>query len=202
MNERQRLFAEEYLVDLNATKAAVRAGYSPKSAAANSARLLKNAEILGRIQRGMAQREKEVQITQKQVLEELAKIAFSNYADYAKIVVRQEERTVWNAEKEENERVLCDVKALEVRATGELNDEQQRAISGIKESKSGITVDVYDKMKALELLGKHLGLFKDRGEMPRNEQDQQSFARAIEEAYHKRMRILEKQEAAEGGQSE
>lgn len=71
MTPKQRLFAEEYLVDHNATRAAIRAGYSVKNAGQQGERLLKNAEIAAFVAKAQSERIERVQITQDYVLQRL-----------------------------------------------------------------------------------------------------------------------------------
>lgn len=78
MNTRQRLFCDEYLVDLNATQAAIRAGYSKRTANEQAARLLANVSIQEYIELKIEDRIKRTEITQDKVLEEFAKIAFAD----------------------------------------------------------------------------------------------------------------------------
>ena len=86
VNKRQRQFCEEYLIDLNATQAAIRAGYKEKYAHTNAPKLLQNTTIKAKIDELMQERAKRTEITQDRVLKELAIIAFSNAADYAAVV--------------------------------------------------------------------------------------------------------------------
>ena len=76
LNDKQRRFAEEYLIDLNATQAAIRAEYSEKTAYSQGQRLLKNDEVQALVQELMAARAKRTEITADNVLAELAKHAF------------------------------------------------------------------------------------------------------------------------------
>lgn len=71
MNRRQERFVEEYLIDLNATKAAERAGFSPKTAYSSGQRLLKHVEISAAIQKAIDDRSARTQLTQDWVLERL-----------------------------------------------------------------------------------------------------------------------------------
>lgn len=82
MNEKHECFAREYVVDLNATQAAIRAGYSAKTAGAAASRLLKNVNVQAAIERLLSERAQRTQITADMVVEELAKIAFANMQDY------------------------------------------------------------------------------------------------------------------------
>ena len=90
LTERQARFVAEYLVDLNATEAAKRAGYSEKTAYSIGFENLRKPEIQDAIQTAMAQREKRTAITQDRVLQELARVAFANGTDFARVVVREE----------------------------------------------------------------------------------------------------------------
>ena len=81
LTEKQKRFVQEYLVDLNATAAAKRAGYSEKSASRIAVELLNKTQVSAEIQKQQAKRQKRVEITQEKVLEELAAIAFANGAD-------------------------------------------------------------------------------------------------------------------------
>lgn len=156
LNERQRKFVSEYLVDLNATQAAIRAGYSEKTARAQGSRLLTIVDIQNEIQNVRAEQQKRTEITQDMVLAELAKVAFANGADFARVVTKE------GRDGDGNPTTLQTVELVD---TDELTDDQKAAISCIKEGKFGIEVGSYDKIRALELLGRHLGMF-DRNNMP------------------------------------
>ena len=79
---KQELFAREYLCDLNATQAAIRAGYSKKSAAIIGHENLRKPNIAAMIQQGRERREAELDFKAVDVLRELAKLGFANMADY------------------------------------------------------------------------------------------------------------------------
>jgi phage terminase small subunit len=78
MNEKQATFAREYIIDLNATQAAIRAGYAENTAYSQGQRLLKHVEVAKAIELGMEDRARRTGITQDRVLQELAKIGFSD----------------------------------------------------------------------------------------------------------------------------
>ena len=82
LNDKQERFCQEYLVDLNATQAAIRAGYSPRSARSQAADLLTKPNIEDRIAQLMAERQERTQVTQDQVIRELALLAFSDVRHY------------------------------------------------------------------------------------------------------------------------
>jgi phage terminase small subunit len=76
MKQKQQLFILEYAIDLNATAAAIRAGYSKKTAYSQGQRLLKNVEISQEIKRQIDERGRRLGIDADSVLQELARIAF------------------------------------------------------------------------------------------------------------------------------
>lgn len=167
VNKRQRQFCEEYLIDLNATQAAIRAGYKEKYAHTNAPKLLQNTTIKAKIDELMAERARRTEITQDRVIKELAIIAFSNAADYAAVVEREMSMEVDG----HMVKILDDdgnplmYRTVEPVLTSDLTEDQRRALSVIKKGRDGFEVKPYDKVRALELLGKHLGMFKDSVEV-------------------------------------
>lgn len=81
LTAKQQRFCDEYLIDLNATQAAIRAGYSPGTAEQAASRLLTIVKVSDEIAREMAERSKRTGINQDRVVKELAKLAFVNIAD-------------------------------------------------------------------------------------------------------------------------
>ena len=74
LTTKQQLFVDEYLVDLNATRAAIRAGYSEKTAEYQASRLLKNVKIEKALTIRMKARERRTAITHDKVLEDIERI--------------------------------------------------------------------------------------------------------------------------------
>lgn len=143
LSEKQQLFVAEYTVDFNATAAAIRAKYSEKTAAQMGYKLLKMPEIQAAIKEEFEKRKKRTQIDGDMVVEELAKIAFSNGADFAKVVTDGT------------------FPSLELVPTDQLPTDKKAVIAGYKQTQYGVEVKLHDKVKALELLGKHLGIFTE-----------------------------------------
>lgn len=139
MNQKQERFVEEYLIDLNGTQAAIRAGYSPKTANEQASRMLANVNIRARIEKAMAERSRRTGINQDRVLMELAKIGFVNISD----VVDPETAKVLPDAKEED---LACIQSIKVKPT-EWGTERE--------------VKMYDKKAALVDIGRHLGMFKE-----------------------------------------
>lgn len=125
LTDRQKEFVRQYLVDLNATKAAIRAGYSERTAYSVGQRLLKNVEIQRAVAAAQAKRARRVEVTQDYVLSNLVEVV---------------ERTMQRAP-------VLDRKGEQV------TDEEGRAVW---------TFDPKNANRALELLGKHLGIFADK----------------------------------------
>ena len=146
LTAKQKKFIEEYLIDLNATQAAIRAGYSPNTAQEQSSRLLSNVMVKNEIDKAMAQRSRRTGISQDRVLRELAKIAFVNPND----VINFSDATV-KMTSEENLAAIASVKVKKI--PGEYGDATEREVK------------LYDKLRALDLLGRHLGMFKDKIEI-------------------------------------
>ena len=137
LTKKNEVFCDEYLIDLNATQAAIRAGYSVESAGSIGSELLKKPEIRARIDRAMAERSKRTGINADRVLLELGKIAFVNAIDV----------TVLTDASRDDTAAIASVKVKVI--PGEDGDGVEREVR------------LADKLKALELCGKHLGMFKD-----------------------------------------
>jgi phage terminase small subunit len=150
---------------LNATQAAVRAGYNTNTAYSIGQENLTKPVIAEAIMKAVEDRAKRTGITQDRVVQELARIAFSSGADFAKVVTGKVKRKIWDQEKNEYRETEEIKQFVELKDTDELTPDQKAAIAVIKETKFGIAVETCDKVKALELLGKHLGMFKDKVEL-------------------------------------
>jgi phage terminase small subunit len=174
VTDKQIIFANEYLIDLNGTRAYKEAYPHVKNdntAAAAATRLMNNPEVKDYIDKRIKDRLERIEVTQDDVIQELAAIAFANGSDYAKVVTKpvmiqtSEGDYVPALDSEGNQMYY---QAVEIEETEELTKRQIKAISGIKQGKNGIELTTYDKVKALELLGKHLGIFKDKVEVSGN----------------------------------
>lgn len=155
LTDRQRIFCSEYLVDLNATQAAIRAGFSPKYANRGGCRLMGIPQVKAEIQKLMKMREAKVQITAEEVLAQLVTIARANAADFAEIAVKE------GLDKAGNP---IEIRQVEIKPTCDLDQTKQAALAGIKQSTSGVEIKLYDKLKALELLMRHMGMLREKTE--------------------------------------
>ena len=140
LTEKQQRFVDEYLIDLNATQAAIRAGYSAKTADVQGSRMLANCKA---ISIAMAERSKRTGINQDRVVLELARIAFVK---------------------------MTDIIDSDGKIKDDATDDDLACIESVKykssESDTGLSVErevkISPKLKALELLGKHLGMWNDK----------------------------------------
>ena len=133
MTPKMQKFVDEYLVDLNATQAAIRAGYSKKTAYSIGVSNLKKPEIQKR-QKSAAEK---LEITRERVLKELASIGFAKATDFLTI---------------QSGHVL-------IKDSDDVAADKLAALASVKEGMYGVEVKLADKARALEMLGKYLGLF-------------------------------------------
>lgn len=159
LTNKQRRFVEEYLVDLNATQAAIRAGYSSRTAASIGEENLRKPEIAKAVQEAQAERSRRTEITQDMVLRELAKIGFSDI----RRVVRWGSTELRVADAEEDGATEVH-HGLALIGADDVDDDTAAAIAEISEGREGLKVKLHDKKGALVDIGRHLGMFKDRVE--------------------------------------
>lgn len=144
LTAKQQRFIDEYLIDLNATQAAIRAGYSPSTAKDIGCQNLAKLNISEAIDKALAARSRRTGITQDRVLRELAKVAFVNAND----VIDTDSATVRTDATADD---LACIQSVKVKVSeSEMGSSSEREIK------------LYDKMRALEMLGKHLGIFERR----------------------------------------
>ncbi len=144
LSPKQQLFADEYLIDLNATQAAIRAGYSPKTADQQGSRLLTIVKVRTYIEQKMAERSRRTGINQDRVLQELAKIAFVKATD----LIDPKDASVLENASDDDLAVIQSIKVKE--SWGEKGSSVEREIK------------LADKTRSLEMLGRHLGMFNDK----------------------------------------
>lgn len=144
LSPRMRLFVHYYLIEPNATQAAIKAGYSEKTAHVQGPRMLGNVRILEAINAGMSTLYKRLDITAERVLQELAKIGFSDMRSFVR----------WGSS------------GVQLKNSEDLSDEDAAAVAEVSETitKDGgsIKFKLHDKKGALELMGKNLKLFTEK----------------------------------------
>lgn len=150
LTEKQKKFVEEYLIDLNATQAAIRAGY--KATKKNTFevigyQLLQKTSVSYEIEKAIAERSRRTGITQDRVIWELAKIALVNTGN----VIDPDDASIRKDATEDDLACIQSVKVkTSVTSKGTIVERE---------------VKMADKIRALELLGKHLGMFTDKVEI-------------------------------------
>jgi len=152
LTKKQCTFIEEYLVDLNATQAAIRAGYSTRTAKEIGCENLSKPNIQNAIHVAMNERSRRTGITVDRVLEEIAKIGF---ADIREIFTAGDKlRSIADLPDD----IAAAVQSIEVavRPPGLAGDD------GFKEGELVYKIRLSDKLKGLELLGRHLGMFNSK----------------------------------------
>lgn len=156
LTPKQRRFAEEYIVDLNASAAYRRAGYKARgnAAEANASRLLRNAKVASVISELKRERSERTQITADRVLEELAKLGFSNMLDYIEIGANGDAYVDLSRMTRDQAAAVQEV-TVEDFMDGRGEDARE-----VRRTKFKLA----DKKSALELLGKHLKLFTEKHE--------------------------------------
>ena len=147
LTPKQDLFVMEYVVDLNGKQAAIRAGYSARTAEVQASRLLSHVKVQEAVQRAQESLLARVAVTQEDVIRELAQIAFSDMGSYAK----------WGPD------------GIDLKESDKLPEGATRVVAEVSQTvtKDGGSVKfrLHNKLEALEKLGKHLGLFIDRHEV-------------------------------------
>lgn len=149
MTPKQELFCQEYIIDLNATQAAIRAGYSKKTAFVTGFENLNKPYIQERIAELNKDRAEATGITQKRVLEEYAKIAFF---DIRKLYDPEGNLTKIKDFDDISAGVVSGIKVLE--EFGQ-DSSGNKVVTGVVKE-----VKLADKLRALQDLAKHLGIFE------------------------------------------
>lgn len=142
--DKRAAFVREYLIDLNATQAAIRAGYAKNSAHVTASRLLTDAKVSAMLAEAMKKRAEATDITAERVLKEIALLAFSNMADFAE----------WNADR------------VTLKPSSEMSEAATRCVAEVSqtitEAGGSVKFKLHDKVSALEKLGKHLGILSEK----------------------------------------
>ena len=151
LNDKQKRFIDEYMIDLNnATQAAIRADMLRDTADGQGVRLLRNARVRAHIDKALADRSKRTGINADRVLRELARIALVDSSD----VIDFDDATVREGAQREDTAAIASIKCKTTTIGGDVGKETKETVER--------EIKLHDKVKALELLGKHLGMFTDK----------------------------------------
>ena len=138
LTKKQQAFVAEYLVDMNGTQAAIRAGYSPKTAQPQSARLLSNVMVQAALEKAFQKKVGRIEVTVDNVVEELRRIGFADVRSVAGVTGGS-------------------VVAVN---SDDWTPEQAAAVAELADTKEGVRIKLHPKLPALESLAKHLGLYR------------------------------------------
>jgi len=155
LTPKQKKFVSEYLVDLNATQAAIRAGYSKQNADKIGPELLGKTRVAEAIQRAQERRSHRTEITADRVLQELAYLGFANMLDY--VTIQPDGSAVVDLSKLTREQAAA-IQEVIVDEYTDGRGEDARPVKRVK-------VKLADKRANLELIGKHLGMFVEKREI-------------------------------------
>jgi phage terminase small subunit len=162
MTPKQEAFVREYLIDLNATQAAIRAGYSPATANEQASRLLANVSVAAAVQEAKNKRAARTEITQDRVLAELAKIGF---ADMRKLLRWTGNATRFDegSAEETGDVEISVANFVQLFDSDTLDDDIAACIAEVSQTREGVLkVKLHDKQAALVSIGRHLGMFNDK----------------------------------------
>ncbi|MHB0880392.1 terminase small subunit [Paenibacillus sp. SEL1] len=163
LTPKQRIFTYEYLRDFNATRSAIAAGYSKKTAYQIGFALLKKVEIQNIIRQHKESMIDEVGLNAQRVLMEYMKIAFADITDYVEFGQREEDvlglegEPVFDAETGETKKYRYNY--VSFKNSDEIDG---TLVSEVKQGKDGVSVKLHDKTKALDVLTKYMDLLPDK----------------------------------------
>lgn len=147
MNVKQKAFVDEYMKDFNGTQACIRAGYSPKGARQTGSKLLAHTNINAEVERRKEALRRENSVTVEKIIKQLALIAFTPITSFM----------TWSGG------------AVDLKNSDDIPLELHSVIEQIEESANptahNIKLRFSNRMKAIELLGKHFGMFTDKIEI-------------------------------------
>ncbi len=156
LSNQQKLFCQEYFkLGMNATRAYMKVYKTCKkeeTAMANASRLLRNDKVQEYIKELQEKTEKKALVSIDDIVNELVAIAFADRTKISKVV---------NEKIELDENEILNVPDVKLEDTDKLDINEKKVIAGYKKTKHGVAVETYDKVKALELLGKYLGMFTE-----------------------------------------
>jgi len=158
--ERKALFVAEYLIDMNATRAAIRCGYAANSAAVTASRLMKDPWVKAELRKALQERKKRLELNAKRFDEEVAKLAYSNVLDY------------WDRDTGGIDLAAVDRDQAAAISELKVNTVEMPAFGPADQFGQGpiliartVKFKLYSKTQALMLMGRRLKLLKDEVEL-------------------------------------
>jgi phage terminase small subunit len=180
LNKNQKAFCQEYMKNgMNGTKAYMKV-YKTKDedkAGASASRLLGNVKIQEYIKSLQEKLEDKAIVTAEEIIKELKAIAFVDRTNISKIQN--------NLLLEKDNGIKYYEPQVIFNDTDNLTEEQRKVISGYKKTQSGFAIETYDKVKALEMLGKYIGMFNDKQDITINNNVENPYKNLTEEELKK-----------------
>ena len=164
LSNKQLRFVDEYLVDLNATQAARRAGYSQRTAKSSGSRLLKNPAIAHAVAQRQARIANHLFVTAERVVLEYARLAFADMRDYLRFAENGDVLLDWSAMPDDATKAIVEV------TQDVYNEGRGSARREVKRTK----FKLHDKRGALDALARHLGLFRES-----NREDAETVVKSV-----------------------
>lgn len=146
LSPQQQRFVDEYLIDLNATQAAIRAGYSIKGASVRGTQLLAIGKIQEAVEAKRARLQVRTELSTDKVLKEIGRIAF---ADMRKVAEWGGEEVIFKSSAEIDDDTAACISEISSTTTYSRNEGK----------KVQMRVKLHDKLRAIEMLAKHLNIF-------------------------------------------
>jgi phage terminase small subunit len=176
LTPKQQLFVQQYLVDLNGTQAAIRAGYSKDTVYSIASENLRKPDILQAIEYALMER---TGITRSRIVDELGAIAFSDLGDFVDwdnetqhVAADIKDRVGVEPEGDRpGEEVVVLTNRVVLRPSHKLDPALRRAVSKISQDRYGnVRIELFDKIAALDKLARALGMYQDAGHVEDNSQ--------------------------------
>jgi len=165
LSERHALFVKHYLIDLNATQAAIRAGYTAKHADVTGPQLMGNPRISAAINKAKYELEAKLEISAERTLQEIARVAYANYDDY---VTHDNGDVTFDLSKCDRTQMAA-VQEYTVDHTGGTGDGKREMILRTRGR-------LHDKTRALEMLAKYHPLYTDKLEITASDEVLEALA--------------------------
>lgn len=159
LTDKQERFCQEYLIDLNATQAAIRAGYSENSAKEIGCENLTKPNVQARVAELQADLAKRTQVKQEEVVAELKKIGFADIRKAVRWGRNPTDSTSENADPNGLNMYPVSLVPSEV-----IEEDVAAAVCEVSLNTAGVKIKMHDKLGALDKLARHLGMYTDKHE--------------------------------------
>lgn len=151
-NDKYKTFVDEYLIDFHGEKAAVRAGYAPKSARSQASKMLALPKVQKYLKKKQNKIANKLEITAERVLQELGRVAFSDVRNLF------DDNGAMKPIQSMDRKTTASLAGIEITTSQSEPDKDGTIVV-----EHTYKIKQWDKNSALEKLAKHLGMFKEDG---------------------------------------